>query len=139
MRTAVSCSSPSRRTEADTVPVYDRFTPGGTGVDGIRGYGESSIGPLDAGYVVGGRALSIFSMEYKLRLSQQLSFIAFADAGNTWNSIEQFSLSDLKRGAGVGVRLERPMLGLIGFDFGYGFDRAGGGKWEPHFQLGRTF
>lgn len=126
-------------TEADTVPVYERFTPGGTGVDGIRGYGESSIGPLDAGYVVGGRALSIFSLEYKLRLSQQLSFIAFADAGNTWNSIEQFSLSDLKRGAGVGVRLEIPMLGLIGFDFGYGFDRAGGGKWEPHFQLGRTF
>jgi outer membrane protein insertion porin family len=38
----------------------------------------------------------------------------------------------------VGVRLEIPMLGLIGFDFGYGFDRDTPG-WEPHFQLGRTF
>ncbi len=126
-------------TEADTVPVYDRFTPGGTGPDGIRGYGERSVGPRDGGYFVGGRALSIFSLEYKLRLSPQLAIIAFGDAGNTWNSIDQFSLSDLKRGAGVGVRLEIPMLGLIGFDFGYGFDREGGGKWEPHFQLGRTF
>jgi outer membrane protein insertion porin family len=125
-------------TAADTVPIYDLFTPGGTGPDGIRGYGERSIGPKDAGYVIGGRALAIFALEYKLRLSRQLSFLAFADAGNTWNSIDQFSFSDLKRGAGVGVRLEIPMLGLIGFDFGYGFDKDNPG-WEPHFQLGRTF
>ncbi len=125
-------------TAADTVPVYDLFTPGGTGADGIRGYGERSIGPKDAGYVIGGRALAIFALEYKLRVSRQLSFLAFADAGNTWNSLNQFSFSDLKRGAGVGVRLEIPMLGLIGFDFGYGFDKDKPG-WEPHFQLGRTF
>jgi len=125
-------------TSADTVPIYERFTPGGTGLDGIRGYGERSIGPKDAGYVIGGRAEAIFALEYKLRLSRQLSFLAFADAGNTWNSINQFSFSDLKRGAGVGVRLEIPMLGLLGFDFGYGFDKANPG-WEPHFQIGRTF
>ncbi len=132
---------------ADTVPVYERFTPGGTGPDGIRGYGERSVGPRDGGYFVGGRALSIFSLEYKLRLSRQLAVIAFADAGNTWNSIDQFSLSDLKRGAGVGVRLEIPMLGLIGFDFGYGFDREGGGTvtwtWsgaiQPHNIAGDGF
>jgi len=125
-------------TAADTVPIYERFTPGGTGPDGIRGYGERSIGPRDAGYNVGGRALALFSIEYKLRLNRQLSFLAFADAGNTWNSINQFSFSDMKRGAGAGVRLEIPMLGLIGFDFGYGFDKETPG-WEPHFQIGRTF
>jgi outer membrane protein insertion porin family len=125
-------------TDGDTVPIYDRFTPGGTGVDGVRGYGEQTIGPHLGGYNVGGRALAIFSLEYKLRVNKQLSFLAFGDAGNTWNSIDQFSFSDLKRGAGVGVRLEIPMLGLIGFDFGYGFDRDKPG-WEPHFQLGRTF
>jgi outer membrane protein insertion porin family len=125
-------------TKADRIPIYERFTPGGTGVDGIRGYGENSLGPKSSGYVIGGRAEAIFSLEYKLRLSRQLSFLAFADAGNAWNSIDQFSLSDLKRGAGVGVRLEIPMLGLIGFDFGYGFDRDNPG-WEPHFQIGRTF
>jgi len=125
-------------TAADTVPIYDRFTPGGTGLDGIRGYGERSIGPRDAGYVIGGSAEAIFALEYKLRVSRQLSFLTFADAGNTWNSLNQFSFSDLKRGAGVGVRLEIPMLGLIGFDFGYGFDKDNPG-WEPHFQIGRTF
>lgn len=122
----------------DTVSISDRFYPGGTGPDGVRGYGERSLGPTEGGYQIGGRAMSIFSLEYKLRINPQLSFIAFADAGNAWNSIEQFSLSGLKRGAGVGVRLEIPMLGLIGFDFGYGFDKTRP-SWEPHFQLGRTF
>lgn len=122
----------------DTVPLYERFYPGGTGADGIRGYGERTVGPSEAGYSVGGRALAIFSLEYKLRLNPQVAFIAFFDAGNAWNSPEQFNLSDLKRGAGVGVRLEIPMLGLIGFDFGYGFDKPRPG-WEPHFQLGTAF
>ncbi len=124
--------------DADTVPLYERFYPGGTGPDGVRGYPDRGIGPYEAGYAVGGRALALFSLEYKLRVSRQLSFIAFADAGNTWNSIGQFNLSSLKRGAGIGVRLEIPMLGLLGFDFGYGFDREPG-RWEPHFQIGRTF
>ncbi len=124
-------------TSTDTVPLYERFYPGGTGPDGIRGYGEQSIGPYDAGYPVGGRALSIFSFEYRLRLNPQLAFLAFFDAGNTWDKPEQFNLSDLKRGTGVGIRLEIPMLGLIGFDIGYGFDRIRPG-WEPHFQFGTT-
>ncbi|MEO0085962.1 MAG: BamA/TamA family outer membrane protein, partial [candidate division WOR-3 bacterium] len=123
---------------ADTVPLYERFYPGGTGPDGIRGYGERAVGPLEGGYHVGGKAEAIFSLEYKLRINPQLSFLAFADAGNAWNSVSEFSLSDLKRGAGIGVRIEIPMLGLIGFDFGYGFDKARP-SWEPHFQLGRTF
>ncbi|MGB9741764.1 MAG: outer membrane protein assembly factor BamA [candidate division WOR-3 bacterium] len=125
-------------TSSDTIPLSERFYPGGTGIDGIRGYGESSIGPHDAGFPVGGTMLSIFSFEYRLRLNPQVTFLAFFDAGNTWNRQEQFSLSDLKRGAGVGVRLEIPMLGLIGFDLGYGFDKSRPG-WEPHFQLGTTF
>ena len=124
---------------ADTTPLYEMFRPGGTGPDGIRGYADYSVGPREAGYYVGGKAEAIFSLEYKLRLSPQLSFLAFADAGNAWNSIDQFSLSGLKRGAGVGVRIDIPMLGQLGFDFGYGFDREGGGRWEPHFQVGRTF
>jgi len=123
----------------DTVPIYERFTPGGTGLNGIRGYPDNGVGPREGSYYIGGNAMTLFSLEYKLRLSPQLSFLAFADAGNAWNSFGQFNLSDLKRGAGVGVRLEIPMLGLLGFDFGYGFDREGGGRWEPHFQVGRTF
>lgn len=123
----------------DTIPVYDRFYPGGTGLDGIRGYADRSIGIREGGYNIGGKALALYTLEYRFRPSPQLAFLAFADAGNTWNSFREFNISNLYRGAGVGVRLEIPMLGLIGFDIGYGFDRAGGGKWEPHFQLGRTF
>lgn len=126
-------------TNRDTVPIYERFTPGGTGVDGIRGYSDRSLGVYEGGYNIGGKALAIYSLEYKFRPSPQLAFLAFVDAGNTWNSFRDLNISNLKRGAGVGVRLEIPMLGLIGFDFGYGFDRDGGGKWEPHFQIGRTF
>jgi outer membrane protein insertion porin family len=93
----------------------------------------------DGGYNIGGKAEAIYSLEYKFRPSPQLAFLAFVDAGNTWNSFRDLNISNLKRGAGVGVRLEIPMIGLVGFDFGYGFDRDGGGKWEPHFQIGRTF
>jgi outer membrane protein insertion porin family len=123
----------------DIVPLSERFYAGGTGPDGIRGYGDRSIGPYQSGYAIGGKALALFTTELKLRLSRELSFIAFGDAGNTWTTIGRVNLSDLKRGAGAGVRIEIPMLGLLGFDFGYGFDREGGGRWEPHFQIGRTF
>lgn len=123
----------------DTIPIYERFTPGGTGLDGIRGYADRSLGTREGGYNIGGKAEAIYSLEYRFRPSPQLAFLAFVDAGNTWNSFQQFNISNLKRGAGFGVRLEIPVLGLIGFDFGYGFDREGGGKWEPHFQIGRTF
>ncbi|MEO0084439.1 MAG: BamA/TamA family outer membrane protein, partial [candidate division WOR-3 bacterium] len=123
----------------DTVPIYERFYAGGTGVDGIRGYGDRSIGVNEGGYNIGGKAEAIYSSEFKFRPSHQLAFLVFVDAGNTWNSFREFNISNLKRGAGVGVRLEIPMLGLIGFDFGYGFDRDGRGRWEPHFQFGRTF
>jgi outer membrane protein insertion porin family len=131
----------------DTIPIYERFYAGGTGEDGIRGYPDRSIGVKQGSYTVGGRALSIFSLEYKLRLSYQVSFLTFFDAGNAWEAFSDFNISDLKRGAGIGVRLEIPMLGLLGFDFGRGFDYVkivNGkpvryGEWQPHFQIGRTF
>lgn len=131
----------------DTIPVYERFYAGGTGEDGIRGYPDRSLGIKEGGYTIGGKTISIFSLEYKLRLSHQVSFITFFDAGNAWESFANFNLSDLKRGAGIGVRLEIPMLGLLGFDFGRGFDYekiengkpVRYGQWQPHFQIGRTF
>lgn len=131
----------------DTIPIYERFYAGGTGEDGIRGYPDRSIGVREQGYNIGGGAISIFSLEYKLRLSRQVSFITFLDAGNAWESFAKFNISDLKRGAGIGVRLEIPMLGLIGFDFGRGFDYeriengrpTRYGQWQYHFQIGRTF
>lgn len=131
----------------DTIPIYERFYAGGTGEDGIRGYPDRSLGVKEGGYIIGGRTISLFTLEYKLRLSHQVAFIAFFDAGNALESFAKFNLNDLKRGAGIGVRLEIPMLGLLGFDFGHGFDYekiVNGrlvhyGQWQPHFQIGRTF
>jgi outer membrane protein insertion porin family len=54
--------------------------------------------------------------------------------GNTYSSYKDINLYNLYRGAGAGIRLEIPMMGVMGFDLGYGFDRARPG-FEPHFQI----
>ena len=66
---------------------------------------------------------------------------AFAEAGNCWTSMEQFSPFNLKRSAGVGVRLYLSMLGFLGIDWGYGFDKVFGtrGGSQLHFVLGQEF
>lgn len=121
-----------------SVPVYERFYLGGAGEDGIRGYPERSVGPREDGYNIGGRAMAIVSIEYRLRLSQAVALLAFFDAGNTWRSFREVNLSDLHRGLGVGVRVEIPLMGMLGFDLGYGLDRRPRG-FEPHFQTGAAF
>lgn len=126
-------------TTASRVPIYERFLPGGTGDDGVRGYSDRSLGVVYGGYNSGGRAEAIFSLEYRCRINRSLVALAFFDAGNAWESLRDVNLADLKRGAGAGIRMEIPMLGWLGFDLGYGFDRPGGGQFEPHFQLGAGF
>jgi len=69
--------------------------------------------------------------------------LAFLEAGNTFLNIENTVLFDLRRSAGVGARLLINPIGLIGFDFGYGFDRkivdGRDPKWLFHFQFGKAF
>jgi outer membrane protein insertion porin family len=68
-------------------------------------------------------------------------FITFAEAGNVWDNLTRTDPFDLKRSAGVGMRIMLQPIGLIGFDYGYGFDpvRAVGQKsgWQFHVQFGR--
>ena len=61
------------------------------------------------------------------------------DLGDTWNDMGQANLANLRKGAGFGIRVEVPMMGTIGFDYGYGFDKLGGPSWEPHFNIGTMF
>jgi outer membrane protein insertion porin family len=72
-----------------------------------------------------------------------LYLLAFAEAGNTFESFEKADLFDLRRSVGLGARLLINPIGLIGFDLGYGFDRKlVSGKdpsWLFHFQFGRGF
>jgi outer membrane protein insertion porin family len=130
--------------EGEAVPISERFFVGGVGDWGIRGYGDwgSDIGPRDAfNNPLGGRTAMVVNVEYKVPLAKGVYALGFADAGNVWESfrdVEIDSRDDLKRGAGLGIRIEIPMMGVMGFDFGYGFDKTNPG-WVPHFQIGTAF
>ncbi len=119
-------------------PAYELFELGGTGFYGIRGYPQDAITAVDGYDKVGGKSMLILTAEYRWRIIDQLQLALLADAGNTWRSWSASDFSDLRRGMGAGIRIEVPMLGVIGFDYAYGFDGPEGG-WEPHFQFGTMF
>lgn len=119
-------------------PAYEFFQLGGTGFYGLRGYRERSIAATDGFETVGGRTMLILSAEYRLRIIDQLQLSVFGDAGNTWSRWSTMDLGDMNRGAGLGFRIEVPMLGVLGLDYGYGFDGPRRG-WQPHFQIGTSF
>lgn len=121
-------------TSLDEVPLYKRFYAGGTGEDGVRGYPDRSLSPQENSRAVGGNALFINNLEMKLKISQGMAVLLFYDTGNTFSSWRDMNLNDLRRGLGAGFRIEIPMMGVVGFDLGYGFDREHPG-FEPHFQI----
>jgi outer membrane protein insertion porin family len=126
------------------VPGSETFRLGGTRVDYLRGYPDYDVVPEENIHMVdgrrvrfpGGRFAYTFTAEYQFPLVNPVRGLVFLDAGNTWNSARDFSLVDLKKGVGAGVRLEIPMLGPVGFDYAYGLDR---GKWQAHFIIGPAF
>jgi outer membrane protein insertion porin family len=119
-------------------PAWEYFQLGGTGFYGVRGYGEKTIAATEGYETVGGRSMLILTAEYRFRIIDQLQLALFTDAGNTWNRWATIDMNDLNRGAGMGVRVEVPMLGILGLDYAYGFDGPNRG-WEPHFQIGTSF
>ncbi len=84
----------------------------------------------------GGRWMSTFTIEEQFPIVHPLHGLLFLDAGNTWNRLEDIRPLDLKVGAGLGFRLEIPLLGTIGLDWGYGFHRDDGARFKFHFLLG---
>jgi len=129
------------------ISFWDRFTPGGVDWwDGqVRGYPDASLGPRDAqGRNIGGRSMMTVNIEYRFPITErQVIGLVFADAGNAWEHVDDFDPTDLKRSIGLGFRVMTPMLGMIGFDFGYGFDRRSVDGQRPglstHFQFGPRF
>ena len=129
------------------ITFWDKFTPGGVDWwDGqVRGYPDASLGPRnDDGTPLGGRSMMTMNLEYRFPITgRQVVGLVFADAGNAWAGIRDFNPVDLRRSAGVGFRVITPMLGMIGFDFGYGFDRRKVDGRRPglstHFQFGPRF
>ncbi len=119
-------------------PAYELFELGGTGFFGVRGYPSRSIAAVEGYETVGGKTMMILSAEFRYRIIDQIQMSLHGDAGNTWSSLSATDISDLYRGVGLGIRIEIPMLGVIGLDYTYGFDRPEPG-WEPHFQFGTSF
>ena len=116
----------------DYIPYTDSFYMGGSGLSSLstvplRGYDDRAIGVLNEDTdLYTGRFYSKFTTElrYPLTLSPNASVYAlvFAEAGNLWGSFDTVDYSDLKKSAGVGLRLYLPIIGLVGLDYGYGFD-----------------
>jgi outer membrane protein insertion porin family len=117
------------------VPAYEKFVLGGVGDWSLRGYPDYSIGPVRNG-IIGGRFAGIITFETKLKFEENIYPILFIESGNAWDSITDCNIGGLKTGIGVGVRMEIPMMGLLGFDFAYGVDEK---QWTPHFQVGKEF
>ena len=70
--------------------------------------------------------------------------LLFAEAGNTWKDLGHTDPFDLRRSVGVGARIFMPMIGMIGFDYAFGFDYIDQqgvrkGNWKPHFVFGKSF
>ncbi|MCX7762617.1 MAG: outer membrane protein assembly factor BamA [Candidatus Kryptonium sp.] len=133
------------------IPPIEMFSMGGTGlgyiaVTPLRGYNDVSIG-VTAYNVPQGKIMMKYTSELRFGVTMNpmpIYLLLFAEAGNAWARTRQVSLFNLYRSAGFGVRLHMQPIGLIGFDYGYGFDdvepkdgRPDG--WHFHFQFGRGF
>lgn len=131
---------------------FEFFYMGGNGLiiatTPLRGYEDRSLGARDiaSGSVLGSRVMAKFTSEFRVALALEpipIYLLAFAEAGNVYLNLKQTNLFDLKRSAGVGARILLNPIGLIGFDYGYGFDRLSvdGQKpqWLFHFQFGKGF
>jgi len=121
----------------------------GTEVISLRGYENYSLTPTvfsqynSNGMAYAGNVYDKFTVElrYPLMLQTQSTIfaLAFLEAGNCWSDIKNFNPFHVKRSAGVGVRIFLPMIGLLGLDWGYGFDDKINGGSQFHFLIGQEF
>ncbi len=140
----------SKNDEVTFIPYNARYIMGGTGIpygEMLRGYPDNMIGPLSTTSYRpgGGKILMKYSMEFRLSLSESPTIfaLAFAEAGNIYNDFNEADPFQLMRSAGVGIRLFMPMLGVLGYDMGYGFDSlfddGAPHEWEHHLIFGMPF
>ena len=149
--------------ERGSVP-FERFYLGGDGManysmDGretiqLRGYPNNSLTPTIEdkndprfGQQIGATVYNKFSMELRypitLKSSASIYALAFLEAGSSYADFKSYNPFTLSRSAGVGLRVFMPAFGLLGIDFGKGFDALPGQNkpngWETHFIIGQQF
>lgn len=136
---------------------FERFYVGGDGLSGfgldgreifaLRGYDNNSLTPQLNGTQVGGTIFTKYTAEVRYRVSPNpqatVYVLAFAEAGNSWLKFDEFRPYQLKKSAGLGVRIFLPMFGLLGLDYGWRFDDVPGypnmAPGQFHFSIGQQF
>ncbi len=140
---------------------FEGFEMGGDGMSGyslygreyigLRGYQNGSLTNAGSNFIAPDAAdASLYTkwtmeLRYPISLAQSATIyaLAFLEAGNSWYELKEFEPFNLYRSAGVGLRVFLPMFGLLGIDWGYGFDevpgRPGAGGSQFHFVLGQEF
>lgn len=131
---------------------FERYYVGGDGLQqsqfdgrevvGLRGYENSSLSAS-----TGGTIFNKFSMEVRypitLKPSASIYVLGFVESGNSYQDFQSFNPFDVKRAAGLGVRIFMPAFGLLGIDFAHGFDPMPGqlqkSGWQTHFIIGQQF
>lgn len=132
------------------IPPFERFEVGGNGTNtqqlafagndliSLRGYPADYLeGTLNGG----GASFAKFAAELRYPVleagSSRAFILAFGEAGNVWKNSRQFNLGDLRPAVGLGIRLQLPFLGMIGFDYGFGLNRPelSGQAWDTYGTL----
>ena len=135
---------------------FEGYQVGGDGMSGyntygseiiaLRGYSNYSLTPINDEGVYVGHVYDKFTLELRypvvLQPSSTIYALVFLEAGNCWENIQDFNPFEIKRSAGVGLRVFLPMIGLLGVDWGWGFDPVlnkdrGGSNF--HFVIGQQF
>jgi len=140
---------------------FERFKLGGDGMQsyqflqgsdiiGLRGYQNFSIIPVGTNYNENTNPGSTIYNKYTFELrhpviasqSATIFVLAFAEGGNVWNNFDQFNPFNVRRSVGVGARIFLPIFGLLGLDYGYGFDKIPGipdaNKGQFHFSISQS-
>ncbi|MEO8253814.1 MAG: outer membrane protein assembly factor BamA [Flavobacterium sp.] len=133
---------------------FERFYVGGSGMAnysmdgretvGLRGYKDNTLTPTNsAGQQIGATVYNKFSMELRypitLKASASIYALAFLEGGNSFIDFKSYNPFDIRRSAGVGLRVFMPAFGLLGIDFAHGFDPNGDNLESIHFIIGQQF
>ena len=136
------------------VAPFERFYVGGDGLSGmgmvydgrelisLRGYSNNSISP-QTGATIYNKYTSELRYALSLNPSSTMYALGFLEAGNAWDNFDNFNPFGVKRSAGFGVRIMRPMIGMMGLDYGWGLDDISGkpdvNGGQFHFSIGQQF
>ena len=133
---------------------FERFYVGGDGLSGmgmvydgrelisLRGYQNNSVSS-ETGASIYNKYVTELRYAISLNPASTVYILGFLEAGNAWDKFDDFNPFSVKRSAGIGVRIMLPMIGMMGVDYGWGFDdipaipNANGGQF--HFSMGQQF